>query len=429
MAANAQPIPTAIIRKEARTSILETSGGELARKVLPRKTRKRPIMKMILEAILRFSKLGIPYNIARSKGVSMGRIGKRVLLVAPVIVVCAALAAFFAVKPKGNEADGINSYFLAGSGEKQENIRLLFSLLDREEDGTDANFAVVREISGAFFREGEYSRLINFLAERIVRFPDDPFNTYHLLMIAYANIRNGSDAIAARYFEMIVKNYPDLEVNGESAHLLSLLWLIDFEKNPERLARYYNELLSRFPDGIKKGEILFRLASVYERTGNWDGAMQAYSEFLRQDKMTVPGFPEAESTARQKVNFNNSARNWTFESLPALTAAVRSAIENGSPYTLRGIQAGVNFFTRSWGQDNIISRNPINIAEFMRGARIRYADSFHERSGENEAFLRTWGWPMTVSVWYLYFRKVDFPADPAVHGNWEWAGIYFGEVF
>jgi len=22
---------------------------------------------------------------------------------------------------------------------------------------------------------------------------------------------------------------------------------------------------------------------------------------------------------------------------------------------------------------------------------------------------------------------VNFPADPKVHGNWEWAGIYFGE--
>ena len=24
-------------------------------------------------------------------------------------------------------------------------------------------------------------------------------------------------------------------------------------------------------------------------------------------------------------------------------------------------------------------------------------------------------------------EKVNFPADPEIHGRWEWAGIYFGE--
>ena len=27
----------------------------------------------------------------------------------------------------------------------------------------------------------------------------------------------------------------------------------------------------------------------------------------------------------------------------------------------------------------------------------------------------------------VYFRKVNFPLDPDIHGNWEWAGIYMGE--
>ena len=44
-----------------------------------------------------------------------------------------------------------------------------------------------------------------------------------------------------------------------------------------------------------------------------------------------------------------------------------------------------------------------------------------------EAYLKTWGWSQYVSVWYLYFRKVNYPVDPDIHGNWEWAGIYLGE--
>jgi len=43
--------------------------------------------------------------------------------------------------------------------------------------------------------------------------------------------------------------------------------------------------------------------------------------------------------------------------------------------------------------------------------------------------LRTWGWHQYLSTWYLYFRKIYFPADPEIHGRWEWAGIYYGEKF
>ncbi|MDR1596788.1 MAG: tetratricopeptide repeat protein, partial [Treponema sp.] len=46
-----------------------------------------------------------------------------------------------------------------------------------------------------------------------------------------------------------------------------------------------------------------------------------------------------------------------------------------------------------------------------------------------EAYLRTWGWSQYISTWYLYFRKINFPSDPEIHGRWEWAGIYYGEKF
>jgi len=50
-------------------------------------------------------------------------------------------------------------------------------------------------------------------------------------------------------------------------------------------------------------------------------------------------------------------------------------------------------------------------------------------SNSDEVFLRTWGWPVVVPVWHLYFRRVHFPADPAVHGRWEWVGVYYGDIF
>jgi hypothetical protein len=48
-------------------------------------------------------------------------------------------------------------------------------------------------------------------------------------------------------------------------------------------------------------------------------------------------------------------------------------------------------------------------------------------SNDREAYLKTTDWNFRPPTWYLYFRKADFPANPDVNGQWEWAGIYFGE--
>ncbi|WP_237706474.1 hypothetical protein [Treponema sp. JC4] len=83
----------------------------------------------------------------------------------------------------------------------------------------------------------------------------------------------------------------------------------------------------------------------------------------------------------------------------------------------------------SWKQDEMDAnaQEEFSMRSFMRGNRIRFADSLDPSSTPSEAYLRTTGWSTYVPVWYLYFRKVNFPLDSDIHGNWEWAGIYMGE--
>jgi len=83
----------------------------------------------------------------------------------------------------------------------------------------------------------------------------------------------------------------------------------------------------------------------------------------------------------------------------------------------------------SWKQDEIDpnAQEEFSMRNFMRGNAVKFSDSLDPDSTSTEAYLRTWGWNQYVSTWYLYFRKVNFPVDPDIHGNWEWAGIYVGE--
>ena len=325
----------------------------------------------------------------------------------------------------------IDSYYITGSKENREQFKELFNLLDREKDSAQNEFAVIREIAASYARLKDYSRLIHFLSARTIDFPDDPYNGYYLLMIAYAYMQLDSYPIAARYFDLILKNYPDLTINEESIHLVCLKQLIGLNDNSEQQVLYYEELISRFSGKIDLGSAYFLLGQACERIGDWNGAIQAYTLYLPYTGTIISGFPNADHYAKQQVDFSKSPKDWTYESLAVLRRVVEEALDAGNSRQLQRCQAKVNFFAHSWeqGETDDSGMADFNLADFMRGNKIRYADGLDASSNATEAYLRTWGWSQYISTWYLYFRKIYFPSDPEIHGRWEWAGIYYGEKF
>ncbi|MCL2008234.1 MAG: tetratricopeptide repeat protein [Treponema sp.] len=349
------------------------------------------------------------------------------LLLIPVLVL-------FTICSNVNEGTPSEQYFISGSRAEQSNLEEFFYLLTHQPEGSREQLAVVMEIANSYLKQREYNRLINFLSSRIHSHPDDPYNAYYLFMIAFSYGEMGAHPMAAMYFDMIVRNYPDLEVMGQSIHLASLNQLINLVDNPQQIEWYYEELISRFLDKIDPGPSFFMLGQAHEATGEWNEAIKAYTRYLSFMGSNVPGFPDADSYARRLVDFNNSAKDWTFESLNVLVDAVKEALDAGSANRLWSYHAKANFFTRTWEHDSsnvegVAGHVNFNLSDFMRGNRIRYADTLDASSNANEAFLRTWGWSQHIPTWYLYFRKIHFPPDPEIHGRWEWAGIFYGERF
>lgn len=308
----------------------------------------------------------------------------------------------------------------------------LQSLLNSTSLDKQSRYAVINSIVNNYLAKKEYEQLILFLTTWIERNPDDIYNTYWLFITAHIYMQNDAWPIAEYYFDRILENYSDIMVKGQSVHFQCLKNLIRISTTPANRIKYFNELISRFPANVSITELYERLALEYEKEGEWALAMRAYSQFLEQpDARTIQiaGIPDAYDNAKQLVDFNNSSKNWTFESLPALKNAITTAISRYDWRSLDKYKAKVNFFTINWNQDRSASnaQEEFSMRNFMRGNRIRYNDTLDDSSNPNEAYLRTTGWSQYISVWYLYFRKVNFPADPEIHGRWEWAGIYFGE--
>lgn len=326
---------------------------------------------------------------------------------------------------------GSQNYLLNGMGESTEEQKQLVTLLGAGHPNAETRFALMKGIARNLIKAEQNDALILFLSSSVNKNPDDPYNAYWLLLVAHTYVEQNAPQIANYYYDRILKNCPNLEVKGESIHLISLQNLIKTTKSPQLLVKYYSDLISRFSSNIDLGYSYFMLARSYEQLGEWQLAIQTYTQFLSYGRydVLIPGVPDSYEYAKRLVDYNTSSKDWTFDTLDELVSAIKKSIDTYDYRALDKYRAKVNFFAMSWKQETSDNnaQADFQMKDFMGGNRIKYQDILDASSNPNEAYLRTSGWSQYVTVWYLYFRKVNFPADPEIHGKWEWAGIYYGE--
>jgi tetratricopeptide (TPR) repeat protein len=261
--------------------------------------------------------------------------------------------------------------------------------------------------------------------------PDDEYGALYLSIVAQNYLDQGAVDLARYYFERVITGYPEIVVRGVSLRKSALEQVVRLSDNPAERANYYQMLLDEYDQSVDRGLIYFRLAQNYEQLGEWERAYEAYRAFLQYPGTIVPGEPNAHRNVTDRIEFYDSPKNWTVPTLEELRRGITAALRNKNTSALRQYEAGANFFTRSWEQD---FEDPNvsgfwNIGEILRlTRRLEISQQVDLDDDGDEAYLWTYGWGgLRLKTWYLYFRKVDFPPDPDIHGTWEWAGVYLGE--
>jgi len=321
--------------------------------------------------------------------------------------------------------------YFVGSSEDPRTVEL-YELVQREPDPAIRAIAVER-LSGHLLHDTGPMALNAFLTTFVEQNPDDPYGALYLYLVAQNYLDNNAPELARHYFERVVTEYPDLDLRGQSLHLKSMEQLVRITQTPAKRVHYYQRLLQKFGDYVDQGLLHYRLAEAMEQLGAWEEAYAAYRQFLRFPQSTVPGRPNAQRDVAARIAFYDSPKDWTVETLEELRRGITSALANKNERALLQYQARVNFFTRSWEQDfedpNVSGL--WGIGEILRLTRRLTIDPEVDLDDDgDEALLRTFGWGgLRIRTWYLYFRKVDFPADPEIHGTWEWAGVFLGERF
>lgn len=325
----------------------------------------------------------------------------------------------------------VDGYYIVGNAEQRQQLRQLLSMLARDDLTGEDRFIVVQQVSYYLLQAQHRERQIVFLTSWVRDHPTDPYIAQHLLTVAEAYREEGAMPFAARCYRQILRNTPDLEVQGRSIHFHCLTELVALTEEPEALILYYKELISRFPGLANLGEAYFHLGRMYEAVGEWELAMQAYEKFLQiQDPKTeVPGFPKARRLVQEKVEFYHSRKDWTVRDLDVLVEGIKNAIRTKDMRSLLAYRAKASFFTKSWKAPDELPQtaSDFEITRFL-GAQVTIAPELDPSSTNREAYLRIYAYAdFRIPVWYLYFRRVEYEPDPEVNGNWEWAGIYLGE--
>jgi hypothetical protein len=322
-----------------------------------------------------------------------------------------------------------DNYFAVGSREQKTETRKLLELLRGEKDGSEARFILIQQISNNIMAAGFPERLNVFLTSYIEKNPTDPFNAYYLFIVAQNYKNTKAYPLAAHYYERILRNHPDILIHDQSVHLMCLKELVRIIDKPEYRIVYYKELLARFAGQIDEGSTWFSMAKTYEVLGEWEQAVQAYTNFLKYPDTIISGYSDAPRQVMKLLAFHNSDKSWARSNLDDLVATIKGAINERDARILTRLRAGVNFFAMSWDQEesDVNTQSMFDLGAFLRGSRVGYARELDPESNAQEAYLQTWGWSYRVPTWYLYFRKIHYPGDPEINGRWEWAGIYFGE--
>ena len=337
------------------------------------------------------------------------------------------LTGLLAALLQGCTGTQVNDYYLVGDTDIQRENRQLLSLLDEAENPERA--VIMRRLAGNLRNSGYPGRMTHLLSTYISSNPDDPYNGYYLFLVGRHHQRSGDKRFASRHFRRSLYEYPDVDINGSSVHFAALEALANITEDPRERISYYEELLDRFPEEVDQGRLYYYKGRAHERLGDWDAGREAYERFLAFGS-DIPGESDAAFEVRRKLEFAGSSRSWTFESLDDLVEIIQSALRRRDSHALERHQSDVQFFAASPGQDPTDANSTFgfNIEVFLSRSNVQVAGEFSVNSNNREAYLQTSGWAERFSTWYFYFRRIDFPADPEVHGDWEWAGIRFGEI-
>lgn len=333
------------------------------------------------------------------------------------------------------------SHYISKENPNKSELEQLFPLLDLYSDYSENRFTVMSEIISKMLNYESAGNLNLLISEYVNSNPEDPYNSYYLLSLASYYMKNRQNNFAIPYLHKSVMSYNDLVIRGESTHFKALKILVEITQNEEDRVFYYKKLIRNHKERVNKrdvysgglGELYYYLAKSLEKVERWDESIDAYESYLNIPYSTILQEPSSRDETLKKVGFYHSDKSWVVNDLDTLVQRVKYAMATRNPSLLDRYRS-YDFFIINWNSKYADLKSSYPMESYvLTNMNIKTANDLDPMSTESEAYLAVSGNPWSSSIWYVYptwyfyFKKVDFPMDPDIHGGWEWVGIFLGE--
>ena len=130
-------------------------------------------------------------------------------------------------------------FFEPEPGSKEKTQAELKEILLTQELEPKQRYTIINQMANALLSEQDYQGVILLLTNWVEENPDDMYNSYWLLMTAYAYLSLNAEPVAEYYFDRILQTCPDLLVKGNSIHFMCLQNLIQISKTPSHRIKYF----------------------------------------------------------------------------------------------------------------------------------------------------------------------------------------------
>ncbi len=312
-------------------------------------------------------------------------------------------------------------------------LELLFPLLEVDQKHHENRFTVMSEIISKMRNQEDLGKLNLLITTYINNNPKDPYNSYYILSLASNYLKKDLIDFAKVYLNKAIMEFQDLEIRGESTHLKALEILIGITNDNLNKVYYYKRLIKNHSENINESETYYKLGETLEVCELWDQAIESFEKYLSYPSTSELTEAEMRDDIINKVGFHYSNKRWVEKDLDTLVNQIKYAIEIRNPVLLDRYRA-FNFFIINWKSKYTDLKSSFPMESYvLTNMNIKTALNLDPMSNETEAYLAVEGYPWTSSIWYVYptwyfyFRQIDFPQDPEIHGGWEWAGIFLGE--
>lgn len=288
------------------------------------------------------------------------------------------------------------------------------------------------DIKSIFLDNGKDKELIHFFGELAEKEEKSDIKDLLYFIISDFIWEIGNKDVAVFYMLKINENIYPVEYNYNPIGYYIAKRIINSETSNKIKEKMYNLLLTNYKNIIDIPYTLLEFSKLYKEELEINKSVKIMQEILKYPIINE----DIEETInidyiKSEINFNNYQKNWIYQDLETLIINIKNAIEKQDKVLLDSFVSKNDFTIKLFEKENKRRWTYYELKVHDKwSSRISFSPKLEEFSNNNEAFLKTSNWNfIDMRVWYLYFKKVNYPYDIKVNNGWEWAGILLGNPY